>query len=167
MWRPPCFSPSQAWPLVWAHTCTRGYINTALQLGLSPQGWPHHGALAHPGLGPVLLHRGSLGCHRKYQGWVCSLRLKVFSFCHLSLGLGDLLLPGCSRGHCRTPAQAQLQWHPGALHKGPRARMGRAGCECVAMWEGRVMKDRAMDFLSSMVPPVAGCGAHRGRICGR
>lgn len=168
MWRLPCYTLSQAWPMALAHTCTHGYINTALQLGLSPQGCPRHGSLARPGLGPVLLPRGSLGCNREYKGWVCTTRLKDFSFCHLSLALwGICCCLAAAKGTCRAPAQTQLQWHRGPLHKGPRAQMGRVGCECVAMWEGRVMKDRAMDFLFSMVPPVAGCGAHRGRICGR
>lgn len=61
----PASAPSQAWPMALAHPCTPGYISTALQLGLSAQHCPHHGSLAHPGLGPVLLPRGSLGCDRK------------------------------------------------------------------------------------------------------
>lgn len=80
-------APSQAWPMALAPTCAPGYISTGLQLGLSAQDCPRHGSLAHPGLGPVLLPWGSLGCNRKYKGWVCTLRLKVFSFCHLSLGV--------------------------------------------------------------------------------
>lgn len=125
----PASAPSQAWPMALAHPCTPGYISTALQLGLSAQHCPHHGSLAHPGLGPVLLPRGSLGCDRKYRAWVCSLRMKVFSFCHLSLGLwGNCCCLSAPKGTCRTPAQAQLQWHLRAFHKGIDGKAGMWVC---------------------------------------
>lgn len=135
MWSCPASAPSQAWPMALAHTCTGGFISTALELGLSPQGCPHHGSLAHRGLGAVLLPRGSLGCDRKCKGWACTLRLKGFSSCRLSLGLGgnccSSLLPRAPAGHCTDADQGHL-W---AFHRAPRARVERVGCECVAMWE--------------------------------
>lgn len=68
------------------------------------------------------------------SGLVYILRLKVLTFCRFIFGsAGELLLPVCSKGqpaghlHGHISSSSYL-W---AFHKGPKGRLGKAGCEWV------------------------------------